>query len=147
MSTLPITSPQVAASSSSSSSSSGRFSELSSEQFIKIIFTELSNQDPFKPNDSSALLEQLNSIRSIESDTQLTKQLSSIVTQNQLATAGNLIGRQVQGLTTDSNRVAGTVVSVARQDNDVSLLLDNGWVVPMDNVETILDPSIFGDGG
>lgn len=147
MSTLPITSTQAAASSSGSSSTSGRFSELSSEQFIKIIFTELSNQDPFKPNDSSALLEQLNSIRSIESDTQLTKQLSSIVTQNQLATAGNLIGRQVQGLTTDSNRVAGTVVSVARQDNDVSLLLDNGWVVPMDNVETIVDPSIFGDGG
>lgn len=123
-----------------------RFSELTSEEFIKIIFTELSNQDPFSPNDSSALLEQLNSIRSIESDTQLTKQLGAIVTQNQLSSAGGLIGKDVQGLTPDANRVSGRVVSVARQDEDVSLLLDNGWVVPMDNVEAILDPIIFGGG-
>ncbi len=145
MSSFPISATQASA--TSTAANSNRFSELSSEEFIQIIFTELSNQDPFKPNDSSALLEQLNSIRSIESDTQLTKQLSSIVTQNQLATAGNLIGRQVQGLTPDADRVAGTVVSVARQDDKVSLLLDNGWVVPMENVETIVDPTIFGFGG
>jgi flagellar basal-body rod modification protein FlgD len=145
MSSFPISATQASA--TSTAANSNRFSELSSEEFVQIIFTELSNQDPFKPNDSSALLEQLNSIRSIESDTQLTKQLSAIVTQNQLATAGNLIGRQVQGLTPDADRVAGTVVSVARQDDKVSLLLDNGWVVPMENVETIVDPSIFGFGG
>ena len=39
---------------------SNRFNELSSEDFMKIIFTELQQQDPFEPNDSSALLEQLN---------------------------------------------------------------------------------------
>lgn len=141
MSSLPIS---AADASISTAASTNRFSDLTSEEFIKIIFTELSNQDPFKPNDSSALLEQLNSIRSIESDTQLTKQLSSIVTQNQLATAGNLIGRQVQGLTPDSERVSGMVVSVAKQKDSVSLLLDNGWVVPMENVETIVDPYLFG---
>jgi flagellar hook assembly protein FlgD len=43
---------------------SSRFSEMSSEDFMKIIFTELQSQDPFKPNDSGALLEQMNSIRS-----------------------------------------------------------------------------------
>ncbi len=141
MSSLPISATDA---SISTAASTNRFSDLTSEEFIKIIFTELSNQDPFKPNDSSALLEQLNSIRSIESDTQLTKQLSSIVTQNQLATAGNLIGRQVQGLTPDSERVSGMVVSVAKQKDSVSLLLDNGWVVPMENVETIVDPYLFG---
>jgi flagellar basal-body rod modification protein FlgD len=140
MSSLPISASDAA----TTTASTNRFSDLTSEEFIKIIFTELTNQDPFQPNDSSALLEQLNSIRSIESDTQLTKQLSSIVTQNQLATAGNLIGKQIQGLTPDAERVAGTVVSAAKQNDSVSLLLDNGWVVPMDNVETIIDPSAFG---
>ena len=51
---------------------SSGFSAMDSEEFVKIIFTELQNQDPFQPNDSSALLEQLNSIRSIESDMALT---------------------------------------------------------------------------
>ena len=54
-----------------------RFNELSSEEFIKIIFTELQNQDPFKPNDSGALLEQLNSIRSIESDIEMSNRLGA----------------------------------------------------------------------
>ncbi len=48
-----------------------RFSEMKTEDFIRIIFAELSNQDPFSPNDSGALLDQLNSVRSIESDTEL----------------------------------------------------------------------------
>ena len=77
---------------------SSGFSSMKSEDFVKIIFTELQNQDPFQPNDSAALLEQLNSIRSIESDMQMTRQLESIVFQNQLAGAGNLIGRYVQGM-------------------------------------------------
>lgn len=116
---------------------SNRFTDLSSEEFIKIIFTELQNQDPFKPNDSGALLEQLDSIRSIESDIQLGDQLRDIVFQNQLAGAGNLIGKRVAGLTADSERVGGTVKSVARNGEEIALVLDNGWVLPIQNVEYI----------
>ncbi len=127
-----------------SNKSSNGFSDLTSEDFIKIIFTELTNQDPFQPNDSSALLDQLNSIRSIESDTQLTKNLQDIVFQNQLASSSGLIGKYVSGLTDSANRVDGYVVSVLRQDKSVSLQLDSGWQIPASNLETILDPSIFG---
>ncbi len=118
-----------------------RFNDLSSEEFIKIIFTELQNQDPFKPNDSGALLDQLNSIRSIESDIDMSKRLQSIVSQNQLSTAGGLIGKRVAGLNAESERVGGTVKSVARTGDEVGLILDNGWIIPMDNVEFIDSPT------
>jgi len=124
-----------------------QFSELSSEDFLKIIFTELSNQDPFEPNDSAALLQQLNSIRSIEADLQMMKQLQSLVHENQLAAAGTLIGKFIGGLTEDNNRVAGYVVSVIRQGNTVTLELDNGWIVPISGVETIIDPDKFDTDG
>ena len=91
------------------------------------------------------MLEQLNSIRSIESDMQLTQQLQSIVTQNQLAGAGNLIGRFVEGIADGGVRVAGQVISVVRQGDLVGLELDNGWIMEMNNVELIVDESIFGD--
>lgn len=120
-----------------------RFSEMSTEDFIRIIFTELSHQDPFKPNDSSALLEQMNSIRSIESDMQLTEQLQSLVTENQLASASGMIGKFIGGLTTDNNRVAGFVVSVIRQGDDITLELDTGWLVPISGVETVIDPDLL----
>ena len=119
------------------------FSSMDSEEFIKIIFTELQNQDPFEPNDSSALLEQLNSIRSIESDMELTDQLKSIVFQNQLSGAGNLIGRYVQGLSQEGNRVDGKVISVIRQGDAIGIELDTGWIVEIDQVELIVDESMF----
>ena len=114
-----------------------RFNDMSSEEFMKIIFTELQQQDPFKPNDSSALLEQLNSIRSIESDLQMGEKLESIVFQNQLSSAGGLIGKRVGGLSTENTRVAGTVKSVSRVGDQIGLLLHNNWVIPMENVEYI----------
>ncbi|RLS64263.1 MAG: hypothetical protein DWH96_04210 [Planctomycetota bacterium] len=130
----------AAAATAGNSSTPSRFNELSSEDFMRIIFTELSNQDPFKPSDSSALLEQLNSIRSIETDIQMQERLSSIVFQNQLSSAGNLIGKRVSGLNQDSIRVGGTVQSVIREGDSVGLVLNTGWVLPMDNVEFIDSP-------
>ena len=120
-----------------------RFNEMTSEDFIRIIFTELQNQDPLNPSDTSAVLEQLNSIRSIESDIQLTAKLESLVTENQLASAGTMIGKFVGGLTDDAQRVAGYVVSVVRQDDEIYVELDNGWFVRVDNVETIIDPDLL----
>jgi flagellar basal-body rod modification protein FlgD len=113
------------------------FSGIKSEDFIKIIFTELSNQDPFQPNDSSALLEQLNSIRSIESDLELIEKLDSLVLENKMSGAAGMIGRFVEGLTPSNDRVAGTVVAVSREADDVLLELDNGWRIPFARVETI----------
>ena len=139
MSTVSALSSNVGGAASTPS----RFSEMSTEDFIRIIFTELSHQDPFQPNESSALLEQRNSIRSIESDMQLTEQLQSLVTENQLASASGMIGKFIGGLTADNHRVAGFVVSVIRQGDDINLELDNGWIVPISGVETVIDPDLL----
>lgn len=121
----------------------GGFSSMKSEDFIRIIFTELANQDPFQPNDSAALLDQLNSIRSIESDIDLMERLESLVFENKLAGASSMIGRFVSGLAEGNQRVGGVVVSVLRRDDEVGLELHNGWVVPVESVETIQDLSML----
>ena len=131
---------------SGGSTGASSFSSMDSEEFIKIIFTELQQQDPFEPNDSSALLEQLNSIRAIESDIELTKNLEDIVFQNQLATAGNMIGKTVEGLTATNDRVVGNVFAVIREGNDVTLQLDSGWEIPANNVQVIVDPASLPEG-
>jgi len=116
-----------------------RFSDMSSEDFVRIIFAELANQDPLAPSDSNAMLQQLNSIRSIESDIQLIEQLKSLVTENQLAAGSNLIGKFVTGLTGTSDRVSGYVRSVSREGDSVVLQLDNGFFVPFESLATIHD--------
>ena len=121
-----------------------RFSDMSSEDFVRIIFTELANQDPLAPSDSTALLQQLNSIRSIESDLQLIDQLKALVSENQLAAGSNLIGKFVTGLTASSDRVSGYVRSVSREGDSVVLELDSGFIVPFDSLDTIheTDPDL-----
>ena len=121
------------------------FNQMSSEDFIRVIFTELANQDPLSPNDSSALLDQLNSIRSIESDLEMMDKLESLVFENQLSSASSMIGKFVGGLTPDGLRVGGHVLSVVRQGGEVALELDTGWFLPLDGVETIIDPDLIGD--
>lgn len=144
MTQIPATSPVDAA---LQSTSANRFSEMSSEDFIRIIFTELANQDPFAPNDSGALLQQLNSIRSIESDMQLIDQLKSLVTENQLAAASNLIGKHVTGLTANNDAVEGNVVAISREGDSVSIQLDNGYSIPFESIDTISQAIPMGTPG
>ena len=117
------------------------FSSLSSEDFIRIMFTELANQDPFQPSDSSALLDQMNSIRQIESNIQLMDRLDTLVFENKLSSAANLLGKTVEGLADHGSRVSGTVSAVLRQRDDVILQLDTGWRLTMDDIELIHEPA------
>lgn len=123
------------------------FSALNSEQFVKIMFTELSNQDPLKPNDSSALLQQMSSLRSIQSDIDLSTKLQTIVSQNQLAGAGGLIGKYVSGLAADNTRVSGRVDSVSRTADGPVLNLDTGARVPFSSVDEMLNQARANPGG
>ncbi len=132
----------------STASVSDGYSDLSSDEFIKIIFTELANQDPLQPNDSSALLEQLSSIRSIQSDIELGRKLETLVAQNQLASASNLIGKLVSGVDEEKARVSDFVVSISRTQEGAVLNLRGGQRLLMSNVDEIIDADLlFSDGG
>ncbi|MBX3361848.1 MAG: hypothetical protein KF912_05620 [Phycisphaeraceae bacterium] len=114
------------------------FSNLSSEEFTKIILTELQNQDPLSPNDTGALLQQLSSIRSIQSDLELQSRLTSMVAQNELAGASSLIGRRVSGLTDSNQRVEDEVESVSRTNAGAVLNLKGGKKMRMAYLDEIL---------
>ena len=118
-------------------SSAGAFGQLSSEDFIKVMVEELAHQDPFDPQDSGALLEQLSSLRNIESQLALQQQLGNLVLQNQIAAAGGLIGKVVTGKDAAFDEVSGLVTSVRVQDETVYLELDSGHTLAMDSITGI----------
>ncbi len=117
------------------------FSALKSEDFVKIMFTELGNQDPLKPNDSQALVEQMANLRSIQSDLDLSRKLESLVNQNQLASAGGLIGHTVSGLDTDNQRLTGVVKSVLKTADGAVLGLEDGSRIPFERVDQMFNGS------
>lgn len=128
----------LGAQSQSPSARPSAFSALASEDFVKIIFTELGNQDPLQPSDSKDLLAQLSSLRTIQSDMDMSTRLQSLVAQNELASASGLIGRSVSGISDDNQRVSGNVESVSRTAQGATLNIAGGKRIQMKNVDQVL---------
>ncbi|MCK4871288.1 MAG: hypothetical protein KAS72_01040 [Phycisphaerales bacterium] len=137
------------------------FSALSSEDFMKIMFTELANQDPLEPQDSSKLLEQIQSLRSIESDldlqqtlqdlteqsarssesfAELQETLTRMTAQSWISSAGVLIGKHVSGTDSFGDPVAGVVSAVTVSGDSVTLQLTGGGSLPLENVDQVNEP-------
>lgn len=140
MSTTPINSLTGTSGTSSTSALTGKNS-LNSSDFIQMMLTELQNQDPLNPTDSQALLSQMSSIGQLQSADQLQTTLTQFSLQNQISSAGNLIGKTIQGLDSSNppQQTVGIVTGVAVQNNQVWLTLSNNDAVQMNNVEQIVN--------
>lgn len=118
------------------------FAQLRSEEFLKLLTTELTNQDPFEPTDNAALLEQLSSIRNMELSTTLIESLRSLTDQQRFGSASALIGRHVTGVPDENGQaVSGVVVGIQfQQDGRVILRLSNGETMPLERIGSIEPP-------
>lgn len=125
-----------------STGSSSAFGDLSSDQFIKVLISELANQDPFQPQDSSAMLEQLSSLRNIESQMSLQTSIGSLVQQNQLAASGGMIGKRIEGVDVTGQRLEGVVRAVHVHDGNVQLELEKGGLVNMNQVTRMVQDGL-----
>ena len=77
------------------------FGALTSESFLKLLITQLQNQDPSEPLGNEELLNQLATMRNLQANIELSDALKAITTNQQLSTAAGFIGKQVQGFGPD----------------------------------------------
>jgi flagellar basal-body rod modification protein FlgD len=110
---------------------------LTPQDFITMMVTQLQNQDPLNPTSDDQLLSQMSEIGQLQSATTLQTSLQSMVLQNQISSAGNLIGKYVQGLDSQGNQQQGVVNSVAVKSDGIYLELDNNQELSMSNVTSI----------
>lgn len=109
-------------------------SSLKSEDFFKILVTELQNQDPFKPSDSSQMIASVSQIRTIEQSDQLTRTLAQLAQTQRVGGSNELIGKYVQAVAVDGSGnellFEGVVTSVYYNSQGQAILeLDTGDVV------------------
>jgi hypothetical protein len=142
MSALPSNLPDPFASVTTSENASG-FDDVTSEDFLQIMFAELTNQDPLAPNDTQALIDQIGTIRAIESDLELTEKLEDIATRSEISSAGTLVGTFVAGRTDNGQEVVGYVDSVSVSREGLRLNLGTGFTVALQNVDEIVDPTLL----
>jgi flagellar basal-body rod modification protein FlgD len=106
---------------------------MSRSEFLQILIAELSNQDPFQPMDNAQFAQQVAQIESMRSSEELTDNIAALLKQQQMTSAGALIGKVVRGGTAGGDVVEGTVQRVTVDSNGVSLIID-GVSVPLENV-------------
>lgn len=117
--------------------STGKKKGLEATDFINIMIQQLQNQDPTEPTKSSDLLAQMSQIGSLQANTDLQTNLKNMTLQNGISNAAAMIGKTVTGKDTDGSDMDGIVTSVKVADGNLSLLLDSGKSITMNNVLTV----------
>ena len=130
MITLPV-------SSQSASQLHSKKMELKTDDFIKLMVTQLQHQDPMEPAKNQELLAQMSQIGQLQSSTTMQEMLKGLSLQNQIGSSGQLIGKMVSGLDAQDEQATGLVSSVRVRDGQVYLELDNGKTLRMDRVTAI----------
>jgi flagellar basal-body rod modification protein FlgD len=115
---------------------------LKSEDFFKILITELRQQDPLQPAKTSDMISNVSQIRSIEMSGQLTQTLDTIAKQQRTAGTSEMIGKYVVAVTQGPDGTPlgaeGVVTSVQfASDGTAVLELDSGQTVRASDVAQI----------
>ncbi len=82
------------------------------EDFLKILLTQLTYQDPLKPMDNQEFMAQMAQFTSLEQTQQLNTKIETLITNQAALQSVGLIGRTVD-ISTSSGLVTGTVKSLS----------------------------------
>lgn len=100
---------------------------LTSQTFLKLLITQLQNQDPTNPTDSNELLQQVSSMQSLQANIELQSTLKTVSLNQQLSSAASFLGKTVAA-TQGENFISGVVDSVRVADGKALLTVEGNEV-------------------
>ncbi len=102
----------------------GGINDVDIGDFLNIMITELQNQDPLNPLENDELVAQISQIRSVGATEKLTETLDSVLLGQNISSATNLIGAEIDAISDDNQKVTGLVERVSVADGKPKLHLD-----------------------
>ena len=100
------------------------YNDLGMEDFLKLMIAELQNQDPLNPMDNSELVGQISQMRTITATDKMTETLDSVLLGQNISSATNLIGAEIDAISDDQQKITGVVERVSVADGQPKLHLD-----------------------
>lgn len=96
--------------------------QLTQDDFLKLLTTQLSNQDPLKPMEDTQFIAQMAQFSSLQQSTTLTKDFEAFSSAQQISSAQNLLGKTV---TIDSGGTiaTGQVSEIRIQDGAATIIV------------------------
>ncbi len=126
-----------------------RTSELDADDFLQLLVTQLTNQDPLEPTSNEELLQQLSAIRDIQLSTTLADSLKTLTGNQRYGSAAALIGKHVTGrigeAESDAPLLEGVVTGI-RFDRTGAVLLElsGGESLPLEGLVSVRETDSAG---
>lgn len=121
----------MAISSVSSSPTALHGSSMGMEDFMKILLTQLTYQDPLKPMDNQEFMAQMAQFTALEQSQQVNDKMSVLVANQAALQSIGLIGRTVDLSTTQGGALSGTVtaLSLSGESPSITVTTSSGTTV------------------
>jgi flagellar basal-body rod modification protein FlgD len=116
--------PNVNSSSNQPFKGVDRLNDVNIDDFLKLMIAELQNQDPLNPLDNDELVAQIGQIRSVGATEKLTQTLDSVLLGQNISSATNLIGAEIDAISDDNQNVTGVVERVMVANGVPKLFMD-----------------------
>jgi len=98
-------------------------SNLNSEDFMKLLTTQMSNQDPMNPVADTEFISQMANFSSLEQMRTLSNSFTTFASEQKMSAAPSFLGKQVT-VKSGSGDVSGTVESIALKDGEPAVVID-----------------------
>jgi flagellar basal-body rod modification protein FlgD len=115
----------------STADASGSSASLGLQDFMKILLTQLTYQDPLKPMDNQAFMAQMAQFTSLEQSQRLNDKVQQLIENQAALQSVGLVGRTVD-VATATGQGSGTVTALSFQGDAplLTLKLADGTVLP-----------------
>ncbi len=118
----------------SSTTAAAATNQLSYDDFLSLLMTELQHQDPTQPMDPTQMVSQLATVSDVGQEVQANKTLSALLTTNSLSQAESMIGQTV---TSSDGAITGVVSSVTVTSAGTTATLTDGSQVQLSTGATV----------
>lgn len=106
---------------------------LDESDFIMLLITQLSNQDPLDPLDDREFISQMAQLNTLNETVALNENMRTL----QMLQAASLVGREVEAIGPNGEHAEGTVTEVWFIDSQPWLTIDDEVVVALEQVVRI----------
>ncbi len=95
--------------------------------FLRLLTTELCNQDPTNPTDSTQYISQLAQFTSLQQTEEINDSIKTLLLSKDLSSGTSMIGQEVLIRLDDATAISETVKSVRIYQGNVYLSTDSGY--------------------
>jgi flagellar basal-body rod modification protein FlgD len=122
---------------------------LDQSDFLKLLATQLANQDPLSPQDDTESVAQMATFSSIEQSSELVKSLKAFMAGQGLSSAQGMLGKDVTVTTTqtvenadgtnktETSETSGLVTAIGYDDAGAAVVTIDGKTYPQSSVTEI----------